>query len=331
MSLQTIIDKAQVIEIDRRRVVGQTISRSQRIKTAERATAQPWKFTVTPPAYLKWADSRGVIEVIDQGDRVEEYEISLSNTAGMNYITEYRGGLNSTQLSAVTIQTASTASMTITGMPSIGATISSTSYAATAVSFATTTNSTYNRALSTARTDFLITNAAYNANYANIQVGNTLAATVYIVSGQTISSITYNYITIAGVGYTRIIMSAAPDSNSPSASVNNGSNVSVTVSSSITVSSSTVVFNIGDIIQPANSRYPYTVTQPVVRGVSTTTNVSLNRNVITSEGVTLSGQALSVGNECTWRVVVSGLPTYQLTPMQLVQYTGNFELIERIV
>jgi hypothetical protein len=331
MSLQTIIDKAQTIEIDRRRVVGQTISRSQRIKTAERATAQPWKFTVTPPAYLKWADSRGVIEVIDLGDRVEEYEISLSNTAGMNYITEYRGDLNSTQLAALTIQTASTASMTITGMPDIASTITNRTYAMTAVSFSEVSNATYNRALSTARTDFLITNAEFDANYYSIRPGDTLSVPTYITGSQTISSITRNYFTLNGVGYTRIVMSAAASANSTVASTDGSQNVLVTSTFETYVSSSTVVFNIGDIIQPANSRYPYTVTEPVVRGVNTTTNVSLNRNVITSEGVTLAGQALSVGNDCTWRVVVSGLPTYQLTPMQLVQYTGNFELIERIV
>jgi hypothetical protein len=331
MSLQTIIDKAQVIEIDRRRVVGQTISRSQRIKTAERATAQPWKFTVTPPAYLKWADSRGVIEVIDQGDRVEEYEISLSNTAGMNYITEYRGDLNSTQTSALTIQTASTASMTITGLPDIASTITSRTYVMTAVSFAATTNATYNRAISSSRNDILITTASFDANFYSIRPGDTLLALTYIFNGQTIASVTRNYINILGVSYTRIVLSSAPDNSSPTSATDGEQNISVSSTFETYVSSSTVVFNTGDIIQPANSRYPYTVTQPVVRGVNTTTNVSLNRNVITSEGVTLSGQALSVGNDCTWRVVVSGLPTYQLTPMQLVQYTGNFELIERIV
>lgn len=331
MSIQTIIDKAQTIEIDRRRMVGQTISRSQRIKSAERSTAQPWKFKVTPPGMLKWEDSRGIVELIDFNDRVNEYQIKLSNTAGMGYITDYRGDLNSTQLNALTIQSASTASMSITTLPNIGATITTRSYVATAVSFATTTNSTYNRALSTARTDFLITNTAYNSNYADIQVGDTVSATVYIVSNQTISSITYNYITIAGVGYTRIVLSAAPDANSPSASVNGGSNVSVTIANSTTVSSSTVVFNVGDFIQPANSRYPYTVTQPVLRGVNTTTSVTLNREVITSEGVSLSGQTLKTANSCTWQVLVSGLPTYQLVPGKNVQYTGDFELIEKII
>jgi hypothetical protein len=219
MSLQTIIDRAQTIEIDRRRIVGQTISRSQRIKTSERATAQPWKFTVTPPAYLKWADSRGVIEVIDGGDRVDEYTIKLSNTANTNYITAYQGKLTTGQLNNLSISAVTTNTFTITDLPAIGGTITS----------------------------------------------------------------------------------------------------------------STVLFSPGDFIQPANSRYPYSVTSTVVRGVGTSTNVTLNRNVITSEAVTLTGQSLKVANSCTWQVVISGLPSYQLTPMQLVQYTGNFELIERIV
>jgi hypothetical protein len=215
MSLQTIIDRAQSIEIDRRRVVGQTISRSQRIKTAERASAQPWKFTVTPPGYLSWASSRDIVEVIDQADRVDEYTIKLSNTAGMNYITEYRGALTPVQLETITIQTVSTNTFTITNLP--------------------------------------------------------------------------------------------------------------------TVASNTVMFRPGDFIQPANSRYPYTVTETVTRGVTSSTNVTLNRNVITSESINLANQTLKVANSCSWRVVVSGLPTYQLTPMRLVQYTGNFELIERII
>jgi 3-methyladenine DNA glycosylase Mpg len=65
MSLQTIIDKAQQIEIDRRRIVAQTMSRSQRIKVSERNSAQPWRFTVTPPGSMVWSTNRGVIELID--------------------------------------------------------------------------------------------------------------------------------------------------------------------------------------------------------------------------------------------------------------------------
>lgn len=215
MSVQNIIDKAQQIEIDRRRIVGQTMSRSQRIKTAERATAQPWKFKITPPGSLPWTASRGFIEVINLNDRVAEYQVSLSNSVGTRYITSYMGELTQGQLNGLEIQSVGTSSFVITSLPS--------------------------------------------------------------------------------------------------------------------VSSSTVVFAKGDLIQPENSRYPYAVVNTVVRGLTTTTSVTLHRPIITSEGITLSGQGLAVGNSCTWRVIVSGLPTFQLIPMQQVQYTGDFELIERII
>lgn len=215
MSLQTIINNAQQIEIDRRRMVSQTLSRSQRIKTAERTTAQPWKFKITPPGMLKWADSRGIVELIDFNERVNEYEISLSGNSGLTYITAYQGSLTSLDRNAITIQAVNTGSITITTLPS--------------------------------------------------------------------------------------------------------------------VSSGTVMFKSGDIIQPANSRYPYSVVNDVIRGVNTTTTVTLHRDIITSENITVTGQTLKIGNSATWRVVVTGLPTYQLVPGRNVQYTGDFELIEKII
>lgn len=215
MSIQTIINKAQQIEIDRRRMVGQSISRSQRIKTAERSTAQPWKFKVTPPAQLPWTTSRGVIEVIDLNDRVNEYTISLNANSGMNYITAYQGSLTQSQLNALTISTSTTATLVLTTLPS--------------------------------------------------------------------------------------------------------------------VSTSTVMFKAGDLIQPENSRYPYSVTETVLRGSNTTTSVILHRPIITSENINLVGQGVAVGNSATWRVIVTGLPTYALIPMKQVQYTGDFELVEKII
>ena len=215
MSIQNIIDKCQQLEIDRRKIISQSISRSQRIKTAERSTAQPWKFKITPPGSLPWSASRGFIEVIDFNDRNTEYTISLNNNSGMNYITSYLGSITQGQLNSLTIQAVGTSTITITGMPA--------------------------------------------------------------------------------------------------------------------VNSSTVIFAKGDLIQPNNSRYPYTVVDTVIRGATTTTSVTVNRPIITSEGITLTGEGLKVGNSCTWRVLVSGLPTYQLVPMQRVQYTGDFELVEKII
>ena len=215
MSIQTIIDRAQQIEIDRRKMVAQTISRSQRIKTAERSTAQPWKFKVTPPAALTWADSRGIVEAIDSNDRVVEYTISLNNNSKMNYVTAYQGTATQAQLNAITIQAVTTSSLVLTNLPSF--------------------------------------------------------------------------------------------------------------------STSTILFKAGDYIQPANSRYPYTITSDVLRGANTTTSVTLHRPVILSENITLTGQGVKIGNSCTWQVIVSGLPTYTLIPYRRVQYTGDFELIEKII
>jgi hypothetical protein len=215
MSIQTIIDRAQQIEIDRRRMVAQTISRSQRIKTAERSTSQPWKFKITPPGALIWTDNRGVIEVIDLNDRVNEYTISLNNNSKMNYITAYQGTATQAQLNAMTIYAVTTSSLVLTGLPSF--------------------------------------------------------------------------------------------------------------------STSTILFNAGDYIQPANSRYPYTITANVLRGANTTTSVTLHRPIILSENITLTGQGVKVGNSCTWQVIVSGLPTYTLVPGKRVQYTGDFELVEKII
>jgi hypothetical protein len=331
MSLQTIIDRAQTIEIDRRRIVGQTISRSQRIKTSERATAQPWKFTVTPPAYLKWADSRGVIEVIDGGDRVDEYEISLSNTAGTNYITRYQGSLNTSQIATLNVASVGTSTVVLDELPSVGAFISTTTITVSAASFQFTINPTYNRAFESGRTDFLISTSEYDGNAGNIAVGDPIVVTTYVTGGQTISTVTRNYITISGISYTRIVMSAGANASSPAASANGSNNISTTINHQNLIGSSSVVFARGDFIQPENSRYPYTVTADVLRGSGTTVTVPLHRALITSEGITLTGNGILVGNSCTWQVVISGLPSYQLTPMQLVQYTGNFELIERIV
>jgi len=215
MSIQNIINSAQQIEIDRRRMVGQSISRSQRIKTAERSTGQPWKFKVTPPGQLPWTASRGFIEVIDFNDRVNEYTISLNDNPGMKYITAYQGSMTQSQLNALTISTSTTATLVLTTLPS--------------------------------------------------------------------------------------------------------------------VSTTTVMFKAGDIIQPENSRYPYSVTSQVLRGTTSTVIVPLHRSIITSENINLVGEGVKIGNSATWHVIVTGLPTYALIPMQRVQYTGDFELIEKII
>lgn len=221
MSIQIIIDLAQEIEFDRRRVAAQTFSRSQRLKTSERATAQPWRWVVTPPGSMPYSTSRPLLEVITTADRVNETEVNL---AAANYLVKYQGALTQEQLDALNVSSTSTSTLTLNTLPDIGST-----------------------------------------------------------------------------GTTE------------------------------TISSTTVVFAAGDIIQPENSRYPYAVTQTVQRGSGSSVTVNLHRPIITSEGITLISNGIKVGSSCTWRMVVMGLPTYRVVPHNRIQWTGNFDLIEKVI
>ena len=90
----------------------------------------------------------------------------------------------------------------------------------TAVANVTFTNNivpTYLSALSTARTDFLIP----NTQTSGIAVTDVLSVATYLTSGQSISSITNNYVTIGGTSYARIIMSAAANATSTAGTGNN--------------------------------------------------------------------------------------------------------------
>lgn len=213
MSIQTIIDSAQSIEIDRRKVVGQTISRSERIKSAERASANAFKIIVTPPARFRYNAYRSVIEEIQNNDRFNEQEINLANNRN-NFITEYQGALSAAQLSTMTITAFSGTSVTFGNLPS--------------------------------------------------------------------------------------------------------------------VVSATVVLKAGDWIQPAQSRYPYIVTETVTRGTGSLVTATVHRQLITSENTTTTG-TFAVGTGTTLQVVVSELPTYKLVQRNWGEFTGDFTLVEKII
>jgi hypothetical protein len=90
-------------------------------------------------------------------------------------------------------------------------------------------NGTYGRAISATRNDFLITQTAYNAITSTISSGDGLSAATVLVGGQTVSSITQNFITIAGVSHARFVMNNNGSANSTLASSNGGADVVVTL------------------------------------------------------------------------------------------------------
>lgn len=105
MSIQTIVNNASSITIDRHKTSGQTISRSGIVRTAELASNIPWLFTVEMHNGLAYSTNRAVTEEIDRLDRTieEEINIGLTNT-GLDYITRYQGdasGIASVTVSSV--------------------------------------------------------------------------------------------------------------------------------------------------------------------------------------------------------------------------------------
>jgi len=214
MTFQTIIDSAAQIEFDRRRIIGQTVSRSQRIKTAERAATQPWTLTVTPSARFNFTRNRSLLESITVYDRATECLVNLANNPKLSYLTAYQGEMDPVDFAALTITNFTATSVTIGGLP--------------------------------------------------------------------------------------------------------------------TTSTSTVIFRAGDWIQPALSRYPYTITADVVRGTESVVTATVHRPLISSEATTITGAVL-IGNSCTLRVVAAQIPTYTLVYKDQFQFNDAFKFVEKII
>ena len=83
----------------------------------------------------------------------------------------------------------------------------------------------YASAFSNGRTDFLITDADAAASF--IATGDTLSASTFVISSQTISSITTSYARVSGTNFTRIVMSSGANATQ---SVNTSTSTTVQAS-----------------------------------------------------------------------------------------------------
>jgi hypothetical protein len=91
MSLQSIIDSAQSIEINRSKLVGQTISRSGRILTATRNWANPFRMVIVPKPIWRFSEARSIIEDLMTNDRNTSHSIQLGAVSGAAWTIGYQG------------------------------------------------------------------------------------------------------------------------------------------------------------------------------------------------------------------------------------------------
>ena len=100
MSLQQIIDTAVNIEVNRSKLVAQTLSRSGRISTASRNWANPFRFIVTPKPVWAAAEYRSVFAALLDNDKYLPHGFRLNNIdpttfradLGNSWMVNYQGG-----------------------------------------------------------------------------------------------------------------------------------------------------------------------------------------------------------------------------------------------
>lgn len=100
MSLQQIIDTAVNVEVNRSKLVAQTLSRSGRISTASRNWANPFRFTVTPKPVWTASEYRSVFAALLDNDKYLPHGFRLNDIdattfladLGNSWMVNYQGG-----------------------------------------------------------------------------------------------------------------------------------------------------------------------------------------------------------------------------------------------
>ena len=108
--IQTLLNGATSLTIDKRKPTAITISRGQHLKTQSRAP-MVYKFVVSLNPGLRYDldGNRGLLEEYDETGRTTEERVSLSNVSGSAYLMDYQGGLTGGDQSALQMTAATVA------------------------------------------------------------------------------------------------------------------------------------------------------------------------------------------------------------------------------
>ena len=112
MSLQTIVNNATYVTIDKKKVAAQSVSRSGVVLTAERTSVVPYRFIIGMHEGLTYSTNRGLLEDIDALDVTTESTIEFGDSnSGLAFLTKYQG--DSSGIGSITITGSSAATLII--------------------------------------------------------------------------------------------------------------------------------------------------------------------------------------------------------------------------
>jgi hypothetical protein len=115
-AFQYVFDNAESISINRRRVIGSTVTRDNTVRAVSRG-GQAWRFEVKLPDGIRWSDARSDIEKIEFLDRSTVGTVQINNAGYNSYLTPYLG--NSTGTFTATFSSGNTITLT-GGQPGFG-------------------------------------------------------------------------------------------------------------------------------------------------------------------------------------------------------------------
>ncbi len=118
-AIQTILDNCNGLTINRRKVVGQQITRNQIPRVSTTPTKNPWTMELDMPTSFKYSDARALMESVDTLDRTGYEDVTFSNNACLSWIFRYQGTLPLTQLNQMTVSSFVGNQLILSNVPAI--------------------------------------------------------------------------------------------------------------------------------------------------------------------------------------------------------------------
>lgn len=119
MSIQRIINQAETLNINRRKLVSVQYTRSEIAKVNETASRNPWRLTLGISASLPYQDNRDLLEQLDYLDKTKPETVTFNQT-GLNYMFAYQAGtLTQVQRDAIQVESFIGNQLKLKSLPSV--------------------------------------------------------------------------------------------------------------------------------------------------------------------------------------------------------------------